>query len=183
MVPSFGPNTFPANNSALFACETQVDYAIKSLFTPILDKRFSIIEVKQSAEDRETNAIHHELRNTVFASACSNWYIGDFGRNTASWPGLASEFWRETFFPQWSAFNTACGSNFWFLNTVSRWVKNSGWWGRLTVLAVVAYVVAKMGQKQGLQEAGSMAVNRTQQLLRPSGDEIRNFQRVNIVEG
>lgn len=32
---SFGPNTFPAHNPALFACEVQVEYVAKSLFAPI----------------------------------------------------------------------------------------------------------------------------------------------------
>ena len=108
----FGPNTFPANNSALFACETQVAFAIKSLFAPILDKRASVIEVKQAAEDRTTNAIHHELSNTVFAGDCSNWYIGNFGRNAASWPGLARSFWWATYTPKWEDFDIS-GTNPW----------------------------------------------------------------------
>lgn len=89
----FGPNTFPANNSALFACETQVNYAVKTLFEPLLDGRAKIIEVKQSAEDRETQAVHQGLKKTVFAGDCSNWYIGTYGRNAASWPGRAISFW------------------------------------------------------------------------------------------
>ncbi|KAK5275484.1 hypothetical protein LTR40_012956, partial [Exophiala xenobiotica] len=40
----FGPNTFPANNSALFACETQVNYTIRTLMKPLLDRRATIIE-------------------------------------------------------------------------------------------------------------------------------------------
>lgn len=120
---SFGPNTFPANNSALFACETQVDYAIRSLFAPILDNRARVIEVKQSAEDRETQKIHRELRSSVFAGACSNWYIGDFGRNAASWPGLAMSFWAKTYFPKWSAFEMDGGSRFWALNALTRWLR------------------------------------------------------------
>jgi hypothetical protein len=118
-----GPNTFPANNSALFACETQVDFAIKSLFAPILDNRASVIEAKQPAEDRETQKIHKELRNSVFVGACSNWYIGDFGRNAASWPGLALSFWAKTYFPNWSAFEMDGGSRFWALNASTRWLR------------------------------------------------------------
>ncbi|KAI0873003.1 monooxygenase [Hypoxylon argillaceum] len=121
----FGPNTFPANNSALFACETQVDYAVKSLFVPLLDKRAKVIEVRQAAEDRETNAIHTELTNTVFAGDCSNWYIGDYGRNAASWPGLARAFWFRTYFPDWSAFNMSGGSSWWPVYAVKRMVTNN----------------------------------------------------------
>lgn len=116
----FGPNTFPANNSALFACETQVDYAIKSLFKPLVDRRAEIIEVKQSAEDRETQAIHLGLKKTVFAGDCSNWYIGAHGRNAASWPGLARSFWWKTYFPDWSAFNMSGGSKWWRVRALRR---------------------------------------------------------------
>ncbi|KAF4553588.1 Pyridine nucleotide-disulfide oxidoreductase-like protein 16 [Elsinoe fawcettii] len=116
----FGPNTFPANNSALFACETQVDFAAKSLFQPLLDGRAKIIEVKQSAEDRETQAIHSGLSKTVFAGDCSNWYIGAHGRNAASWPGLARSFWWKTYFPDWSAFNMIDGSWLWPLIAMKR---------------------------------------------------------------
>ncbi|KAI1102681.1 hypothetical protein F4804DRAFT_312216 [Jackrogersella minutella] len=116
----FGPNTFPANNSALFACETQVDYAIKSLVKPLLDHRADVIEVKQSYEDAETNAIHKELTNTVFAGDCSNWYIGDYGRNAASWPGLARTYWFRTYFPDWNAFIFNGGSALWPLHAARR---------------------------------------------------------------
>ena len=118
----FGPNTFPANNSALFACETQVDYAIKSLFTPLIDRWADVIEVKQTVEDYTTNEIHRQLNNTVFAGDCSNWYIGKFGRNAASWPGLARSFWFSTYFPDWSAFKVAGGSRFWPLYAAHRWL-------------------------------------------------------------
>ncbi|KAL3445141.1 hypothetical protein BJX65DRAFT_297236 [Aspergillus insuetus] len=100
----FGPNTFPANNSALFVCETQAVFAAKSLFEPLLNRRASVIEVKQSAEDASTNAIHRALDNSVFAADCSNWYIGKFGRNAASWPGLARDFWWATYSPRWGDF-------------------------------------------------------------------------------
>ena len=119
----FGPNTFPANNSALFACETQVDYAVKSLFKPLLDRRANVIEVKQAAEDRETNAIHQQLTGTVFSGDCSNWYIGNYGRNAASWPGLARSYWFRTYFPDRSAFNMSGGSSFWPLYRIRRWLR------------------------------------------------------------
>lgn len=119
----FGPNTFPANNSALFALETGADYAVKSLFKPLVDGRASVIEVKQSVEDRTTNAIHKQLRDTVFAGDCSNWYIGNYGRNAASWPGLARTYWAATYFPNWSAFTMSGGSMLWPLYRMTRWIR------------------------------------------------------------
>lgn len=142
----FGPNTFPANNSALFACETQVDFTVKSLFKPILEKRATIIEVKQAAEDRTTNAIHQELNNTVFAGDCSNWYIGKYGRNAASWPGLARSFWWATYTPRWSDFNMSGASPWWPVHAVVREVITMSTASK-TVLAL-ATIVGVFGKVQ-----------------------------------
>ncbi|KAI1488826.1 monooxygenase [Biscogniauxia mediterranea] len=147
----FGPNTFPANNSALFACETQVDYAVKSLFVPLLDRRATVIEVKQSAEDRETNAIHRELANTVFAGDCSNWYIGDYGRNAASWPGLARSFWWATYFPDWSAFNITGTSVWWPFYAALRTFRSISTPIKILLLAAVLY--ARVGKGVSIGDA------------------------------
>lgn len=137
----FGPNTFPANNSALFACETQADYAVKSLIQPLVDGRAEVIEVKQSAEDRATNAIHQELRSTVFAGDCSNWYIGDYGRNAASWPGFARGFWLATLVPDWSAFSVSGGSRWWPARAAARQVRTMSVWSKLFVAGCVVGLV------------------------------------------
>ncbi|PLB47594.1 monooxygenase [Aspergillus steynii IBT 23096] len=141
----FGPNTFPANNSALFACETQVAYAVKSLFTPILDRCASMVEVKQSAEEKHTNLIQLRLKDTVFAGDCSNWYIGKHGRNAASWPGRAASLWMETYFPDWSAFTLTGGLWTWPLYRLRRWLRVR-WSVRLGVLlAGLALLSARKG--------------------------------------
>ncbi|KAL3417060.1 monooxygenase [Phlyctema vagabunda] len=145
----FGPNTFPANNSALFACETQVDYAIKSLFTPLVNRWADVLEVKQTVEDYTTNAIHEQLNNTVFAGDCSNWYIGEFGRNAASWPGLARSFWFSTYFPDWSAFNTTGGSKLWPLFATQRWLTTLKPFTKILLGVCIAIVLSDRGQ--GLQ--------------------------------
>ncbi|KAK5360248.1 hypothetical protein LTR20_004221 [Exophiala xenobiotica] len=133
----FGPNTFPANNSALFACETQVNYTIRTLMKPLLDRRATIIEVKQAAEDRETQAIHQGLQKTVFSGDCSNWYIGAHGRNAASWPGRAISFWWRTWFPDWKAFNMEGGSQFWWLRALRRNLQHNS-----TLLALAILLLA-----------------------------------------
>lgn len=152
----FGPNTFPANNSALFACETQADYAIKSLFTPLIDHRAEVIEVKQSVEDYTTSAIHAQLSNTVFSGDCSNWYIGNFGRNAASWPGRAVSFWASTFVPDWSAFNLIGGSKLWPLYAMRRWLVTSSTLTKvLFILGIVATTTSRHGDfKNRIPDAG-----------------------------
>lgn len=135
---SFGPNTFPANNSALFACETQVCFAVKALFEPILDRRARVVEVKQSAEERHTISLQEQLKGTVFAGDCSNWYINEFGRNAASWPARAAFLWLETFWPNWKAFLWKDGSTTWPLYRLARWWKMGSWCSKASIAAIVA---------------------------------------------
>ncbi|CAG8934660.1 unnamed protein product [Penicillium salamii] len=152
----FGPNTFPANNSALFVCETQAVFAVKSLFEPLLNKRTSVLEVKQSAEDTTTNAIHRELNNSVFAADCSNWYIGNFGRNAASWPGLARSFWWATYTPRWDNFiMSGPRSRWWPVYAAMRYLGNLSLATKLVVLAGAAVKVAGW---LGYQQAGSLSM-------------------------
>jgi cation diffusion facilitator CzcD-associated flavoprotein CzcO len=136
ILTSFGPNTFPANNSALYACEVQVSYAARAMIKPIIDGRVDVLEVKETVENRTTNEIHLKLRHSVFAGKCTNWYIGDFGRNAASWPGMAIEFWLATLFPDRKAFIWKGGSRLWFINSGLRWLK-----GRLLLTALASTTV------------------------------------------
>lgn len=141
-VARFGPNTFPANNSALYACETQVAYAVKALFEPLLDSRASVIEVKETVENRTTNEVHQRLKGSVFSGNCTNWYIGEFGRNAASWPGLAIEYYFATLFPDWTAFNMKGGSKLWLINYLRRWIQGH----KATFAAGIAMAIAISGR-------------------------------------
>ncbi|KAF1817472.1 FAD/NAD(P)-binding domain-containing protein [Eremomyces bilateralis CBS 781.70] len=116
----FGPNTFPAHNSVIFASEVQVDYLAKTLFEPLLDRRARTVEVEKAAEDYFVEGIDLELHDTVFSAGCSNWYINKAGRNSASWPGYAATFWRRTLFPKWSDFKLKGGDSFWRLRRAWR---------------------------------------------------------------
>ncbi|KAF2009747.1 NAD(P)-binding protein [Aaosphaeria arxii CBS 175.79] len=101
----FGPNTFPAHNSALFTCEVQVDFVARNLLAPLIDHKASILEVKASKESQWVNDIHRQLQGSVFAAGCTNWYINEHGRNAASWPGYASTYWKEASIPRFGIFN------------------------------------------------------------------------------
>ncbi|KIX00872.1 uncharacterized protein Z518_09937 [Rhinocladiella mackenziei CBS 650.93] len=129
----FGPNTFPAHNSALFACEVQVEYIARTMIAPIIDRRASVIEVKATSENQWVNSIHDQLKGSVFAAGCSNWYINEFGRNAASWPGYASTYWKEALIPRWGVLTFTGGSKFWVWNTIYRWLRTTS---RLTYLVL-----------------------------------------------
>lgn len=121
----FGPNTFPAHNSVIFAVETQIEYIARTMIAPIIDQRASTIEVKGTAEDQWVNTIHGQLRGSVFTAGCSNWYINDYGRNSASWPGYASSYWKETLIPRRGIFVPSNGSTGWILNMMLRWIRTT----------------------------------------------------------
>jgi hypothetical protein len=89
-----------------------------------MDHRASFIEVKQSAEDYFANDMHNQLTGSVFSAGCSNWYINSVGRNSASWPGYASAFWRQTFFPKFADFELLDGEKFWFTKSLARILAN-----------------------------------------------------------
>lgn len=139
----FGPNTFPANNSTLYACEVQVDYTARALVKPLLHQRAGTIEVRESVENRTTNGIQIRLRDSVFSGRCTNWYIGEFGRNAASWPGFAIEFWIATLTPYRNAFLMKGWRKLWRLRSIWRTV--SGTWGLLGVASLAALAYGQRG--------------------------------------
>jgi hypothetical protein len=79
---------------------------------PLIDGKANVVEVKETVENRTTNEIHLKLRNSVFSGKCTNWYIGEFGRNAASWPGMAIEFWFATLFTDHKAFIRKAATNY-----------------------------------------------------------------------
>ncbi|ORY69025.1 uncharacterized protein BCR38DRAFT_363903 [Pseudomassariella vexata] len=109
----FGPNTFPAFNSVIYAVEVQVAYVASTLIKPVLDGYADVIEVKEEAEEKFVQDLDGVLEETVFSAGCSNWYINNAGRNSAAWPGLAWTFWRATMFPKWADFTMTGGSSLW----------------------------------------------------------------------
>ena len=122
----FGPNTFPAHNSVIFSSEVQADYISKTLFKPIIDHHANIVEVKEDAEEGFVHDIERKLQGSVFAAGCSNWYINAVGRNSASWPGKAADFWRQTMFPKWKAYELHDGDRSWPLRSAWRQVRTMG---------------------------------------------------------
>ncbi|KAK1763980.1 FAD/NAD(P)-binding domain-containing protein [Phialemonium atrogriseum] len=136
----FGPNTFPAFNSVIFSVEVQVAYIAQTLMKPILDGYATAVEAKEEAEDKFVANLDSVLATTVFAAGCSNWYINSAGRNAAAWPGLASGFWRATFFTKWQDFHLTGGSRLWLINRLVRKTRAASPITWLVVLASVAAV-------------------------------------------
>jgi hypothetical protein len=104
----------------IFSVEVQVAHIANTLIKPIIDGYADVVEVKKSAEDDSVQALDRVLDKEVFSSGCSNWYINKFGRNSAAWPGLASTFWKATYFTRWKDFKMQGGSKMWVFRRVWR---------------------------------------------------------------
>ncbi|KAJ0119957.1 hypothetical protein J7T55_000807 [Diaporthe amygdali] len=137
----FGPNTFPAFNSVIYAVEVQVEYLAKTLFETIIDGYADVLEVREEAETRFVKDLDKTLAKTVFNSGYNNWYINSAGRNSASWPGMASSFWRATFFPRWGDFTLQGGIVTWISRRALRKVQNASIWTWIMVIILTSALV------------------------------------------
>jgi len=106
----FGPNAFPAHNSVIYTNEVQVEYIIKTVFRPMLNGSFTIIDVKESAENRDANEIQAKLGDMVWSSGCSNWNLDTNGRNTTNYHDNTWKFWARLYWPVWKDFDLAGGN-------------------------------------------------------------------------
>ncbi|KAK4053943.1 hypothetical protein OIO90_003780 [Microbotryomycetes sp. JL221] len=114
----FGPNSFPAHNSVIFTAEVQCEFTRKALIEPLIFGKAETVNVKQAAEDRNAQSVQIGLKGTVWEAGCANWYLNEWGRNTASYPGYASSYWFETFFPNSQDFEYRNKSLFWPIRAV-----------------------------------------------------------------
>ncbi|ODV89695.1 hypothetical protein CANCADRAFT_4319 [Tortispora caseinolytica NRRL Y-17796] len=116
----FGPNSFPAHNSVIYTAEVQVEYACKTIVEAVASGRADIVDVKQAAEDADALDVQLKLKGTVWSAGCSNWYLNEFGRNTASYPGLASDYWMHLLWPHYQDYHLEGAHKFWRLRAIYR---------------------------------------------------------------
>jgi hypothetical protein len=135
----------------------QVEYLARTLLAPIIDQRASVIEVKASAEDQWVSGVHGQLTGSVFSAGCSNWYINEYGRNAASWPGYASTFWKQTLIPRYGVFRKRGGSSMWPVWTLIRWVRTKK---TLRYAMLVLVIISSSKVARTSIQSGSNAVSR-----------------------
>jgi len=132
----------------IFSVEVQVEYIAKTLISPILDRYADVVEVKPEAEKKFIGDLDGILEHTVFSAGCSNWYINSAGRNSASWPGLASTFWRAAMFPKWKDFEMNGGSRTWVVRKATRSLTTTPLWAWLMVFSLVGMVLLTQSSLQ-----------------------------------
>jgi cation diffusion facilitator CzcD-associated flavoprotein CzcO len=90
-----GPNTGLGHSSMVFMIESQLSYVMDAIRT--MDERgIATVEVRPEAVRRFNDELEEMLRDTVWSSGCSSWYLDAAGRNTTLWPDFTFRFRRRT---------------------------------------------------------------------------------------
>jgi hypothetical protein len=110
---------------------------------PTIDGYADVVEVGEREEESFVQELDKSLADTVFAAGCSNWYINTAGRNSATWPGLASSFWVATFFPKWKAFSMSGGSSLWLVKKAWRQARTTSVWSYFGAVLALAAIVRR----------------------------------------
>jgi cation diffusion facilitator CzcD-associated flavoprotein CzcO len=91
----YGPNTNLGSGSIIYMLESQVRYVVDAVKK--LDRtRATWIDVKPEVQSAFSRTLQERLRQTVWQTGCSSWYVTESGRNTNNWPGYMVEYRRMT---------------------------------------------------------------------------------------
>lgn len=71
----------------------------------LLTNEARTVDVKHSAEVAYTSELQDALKNTVWQSGCSSWYVTGNGWNSTVYPYTQIDFWRRCTFPKWNDWN------------------------------------------------------------------------------
>ncbi|OBT86459.1 hypothetical protein VE02_05319 [Pseudogymnoascus sp. 03VT05] len=101
----FGPNTVTGHSSVVLATENMVNYAMK-LAEPILKGDAHSVEVKKEAEMAWTADIQKSLKKRIWnIGGCTNWYKGEDGWNSTTYPYSQVWFSLLCMFPNYNHWN------------------------------------------------------------------------------
>ena len=87
----YGPNTNLAHNSILYMLESQFRYVISAV-DALARYPNSAMDVREDRQTRYCSVIQKGLDGTVWDSGCHSWYLDEYGRNTALWPGFTFSY-------------------------------------------------------------------------------------------
>lgn len=102
----YGPNTNGGTGSVIDTIECGINHVIAALET--LDQRdASTIQVRRTAADQFHRELTTALKDTVWHSGCTNWYVDEKGHDPNQWPWTWSELRRRTATIEPSAYEVA----------------------------------------------------------------------------
>ncbi|HKE80117.1 MAG TPA: NAD(P)/FAD-dependent oxidoreductase [Solirubrobacteraceae bacterium] len=91
----YGPNTNGGSGSVIYTIEAGMDHVLAALDE--LDRSGArAIEVRRETADAFDRELRAALRQTVWHSGCTNWYVDDNGNDPNQWPWVWSVYGRRT---------------------------------------------------------------------------------------
>ncbi|KNG51356.1 flavin-binding protein [Stemphylium lycopersici] len=100
----FGPNTATGHSSVVMASENMVNYSL-NFIRLLLTNEARTVDVKHEAEVAYTVEMQRALKNTVWQSGCTSWYVTGNGWNSVVYPYTQVDFWRRCKIVKWSDWN------------------------------------------------------------------------------
>jgi len=91
----YGPNTNGGTGSVIYTIEAGAAHVISAL-DELARSRTDRIEVRASAADRFDGELRAALRDTVWHTGCTSWYVDENGNDPSQWPWLWSTYRRRT---------------------------------------------------------------------------------------
>ena len=91
----YGPNTNLGHNSIVYMLESQMTYVMSAL-DAMDELGAACVEVRPQVQDAFNEEMQERLRDSVWNSGCSSWYLDRSGRNSIQWPGFTFEYRRRT---------------------------------------------------------------------------------------
>ena len=92
-----GPNTGLGHSSMVYMIESQVAYVIDAL-KEMRRRGAGTAEVRPEAVRDFNDGIDERMRDTVWNTGCSSWYLDATGRNSTLWPDWTFAFRRASRF-------------------------------------------------------------------------------------
>lgn len=86
-----GPHTGLGHQSMVYMIEAQVDHLCAAL-AELRRRRAASLEPREAAARAFTAEMQRRVRDTVWSSGCSSFYLDDKGQAVAIWPGFATEY-------------------------------------------------------------------------------------------
>jgi cation diffusion facilitator CzcD-associated flavoprotein CzcO len=91
----YGPNTNLGHSSVVYILESQMNYAISALQS--MDEHgAATFDLRPEVQDAFNAELQERLRDSVWNSGCSSWYLDANGRNSIQWPGFTFEYRHRT---------------------------------------------------------------------------------------
>jgi cation diffusion facilitator CzcD-associated flavoprotein CzcO len=89
-----GPNTGLGHSSMVYMAESQIAHVMEAL-RQTRSRGAEVFEVRPEVVERYNRSLDERMRDTVWSTGCTSWYLDDTGRNSTLWPDWTFRFRRR----------------------------------------------------------------------------------------